>query len=331
MTKQTTQMIKGVAILIMIAHHFLVYDFGMGFSNTWVGIGSHFKICVGIYAVLSGYGYFFSKEKTLKYGLKKIWGLLQIYWISLFTLFIPAALYGGWKLNAKNLIINLFAFGPNLNWNAWYVYFFMFCMLTMPFIHKIFRFNLLVNLSIAVVVPYSIETAIHVLVPNYQEITVLQVLFDCMHYLSIYFVGYLMAQYNVISKLKIHWFVGLALMAAAVLLRMALRHINTFGFNMDIIYAPLFVVGGAKFLGGLKAKWLSVFSILGKFSTGMWFFHAVFFSTYVSDIFQPILLLVKQPVLMFLWLVLLSLAGAFIYEQILRGAEKLIHSIKRST
>ena len=54
MTKKTTQKIKGIAILIMIAHHFLVYDFGADFSNAWVGIGSNFKICVGIYAVLSG-------------------------------------------------------------------------------------------------------------------------------------------------------------------------------------------------------------------------------------------------------------------------------------
>lgn len=91
MTKQITQKIKGLAILIMIAHHFLGYDFGANFSNTWVGIGSSLKICVGIYAVLSGYGYFFSREKTVKYGLNKVWGLLQEYWITLFTIFIPCA------------------------------------------------------------------------------------------------------------------------------------------------------------------------------------------------------------------------------------------------
>jgi hypothetical protein len=53
------------------------------------------KICVAIYAVLSGYGYYFAKEKNVRYGLRKIWGLLQVYWISLFTLFIPAAVLGG--------------------------------------------------------------------------------------------------------------------------------------------------------------------------------------------------------------------------------------------
>lgn len=92
--KKTTQMIKGIAILIMLAHHFIVFPF-CNLPHVVILFGQACKICVAIYAVLSGYGYFFTKEKTIKYGLKKIWGLLQIYWISLFTLFIPAAMTGG--------------------------------------------------------------------------------------------------------------------------------------------------------------------------------------------------------------------------------------------
>ncbi|MDC7288812.1 hypothetical protein NXH76_13465 [Blautia schinkii] len=94
MNKNATQMIKGIAIIIMIMHHFIVIPFTeLPYLVTLFGYAC--KICVAIYAVLSGYGYFFSKEKTVRYGLKKIWRLLQIYWISLFTLFIPAAMAGG--------------------------------------------------------------------------------------------------------------------------------------------------------------------------------------------------------------------------------------------
>lgn len=94
MDKKTTQMIKGIAILLMIAHHFIVFPFSeLPYLVTLFGDAC--KLCVAIYAVLSGYGYFFAKEKTVEYGLKKIWGLLQIYWLSLFTLFIPAAMLGG--------------------------------------------------------------------------------------------------------------------------------------------------------------------------------------------------------------------------------------------
>ena len=109
MDKKTTQMIKGVAILIMIMHHFIVIPFTeFGYIITKFGYAC--KICVGIYAMLSGYGYFFAKEKTIKYGLKKIWGLLKIYWISLFTLFIPMALIGGWKITPQNWSFNYLDF-----------------------------------------------------------------------------------------------------------------------------------------------------------------------------------------------------------------------------
>lgn len=70
MEKKTTQMIKGIAILIMFMHHFIVIPFTqLPYIVTLFGYAC--KICVAIYAVLSGYGYFFASEKTVKYGLKK--------------------------------------------------------------------------------------------------------------------------------------------------------------------------------------------------------------------------------------------------------------------
>lgn len=98
MNKKMTQMIKGLAILTMLTHHFIIFPInGTEYSNAINLFGGFCKICVALYALLSGYGYFFAKEKTIKYGLKKIWGLLKIYWLSLFTIFIPAAIFGGGK------------------------------------------------------------------------------------------------------------------------------------------------------------------------------------------------------------------------------------------
>lgn len=328
MEKQTTQKIKGIAILIMIAHHFLVYDFGAEFSNTWVDIGSNLKICVGIYAVLSGYGYFFAREKTMKYGLKKSWGLLQEYWITLFVIFIPCAIREGWQVTPKNLLINLFALGPNLNWNAWYVHFFIFCMLVMPWVSKGFRFHPVVNIGLALGIPFALEAGIKVVFPNFGEITMLQVLFNCMLYFGVFLVGYLMAQYNIIRRVNLSWILGLLLMVAAIGLRIVLRHFNTFGFNMDAICAPIFVVGAAKFFEGVPAKYTSAFDVLGKYSTGMWFFHAVFFATYVKDYFQPMMTAARFRPLMYIWLVCLSFVGAVIFRKAVDGLKHIPRLLK---
>ena len=109
---------------------------------------------------------------------------------------------------------------------------------------------------------------------------------------------------------------------------MMLRHINMFGFNTDVFYAPVFVIGAAKFFEGVPVKFTKVFDVLGKYSTGMWFFHAVFFATYVKDIFQPVMLLVKPRLLMYVWLVVLSLVGAVIYRKILDGIKLLPKLLK---
>ena len=71
MDKKTTQMIKGIAILIMLAHHFIVFSFSELPHGVMV-FGAACKICVAIYAVLSGYGYFFAREKTVICFEKKL-------------------------------------------------------------------------------------------------------------------------------------------------------------------------------------------------------------------------------------------------------------------
>ena len=334
MDKKTTQMIKGVAILIMIMHHFIVIPFTeFGYIITKFGYAC--KICVGIYAMLSGYGYFFAKEKTIKYGLKKIWGLLKIYWISLFTLFIPMALIGGWKITPAKLVVQLFGLLPNLNWFAWYVFFYIFCMLIMPPLckYRVFRFKPLINLALMLVVPYIFEVGLH-MVPNYQDNTIIHDLFSCFLYLPCFLVGYWMAENKIVDKIKtVKWlhnpFISLAGIVIIFAARMCIA--SVLGFCLDVIYAPLMICLLVYiFEYTEKYKLINLtFTTLGKYSTGMWFFHAVFFSTYVCDLFLPILKLVSWPPLMFVWLVTLSLAGAFFYQKILDAIDAIPRLFKR--
>jgi hypothetical protein len=211
-------------------------------------------------------------------------------------------------------------------------------MLVMPFVYKVFRFNLLGNLAIALIVPYGLEVAFHS-VPNYESITAIHDLFSCVLYFPCFLVGYLMAQHQLIErinrKINLTSVGALIGMVAVLAVRyiVAWLNINTFGFLLDVFYAPVFVYFATNVFTGIgKCKAVqNIFSMLGRYSTGMWFFHAVFFSTYVCDIFQPILLLVKWPVLMFVWLVLLSLAGAFIYQKLLDGIKSVPGVLKRSS
>ena len=137
-----------------------------------------------------------------------------------------------------------------------------------------------------------------------------------------------MAKYDIIRKMQFSWIRGLLMMIGAIGLRIVLRHINTFGFNTDAIYAPIFVLGAAKFFEGIQGKYTRVFDMLGKYSTGMWFFHAVFFATYVKDYFQPVMTAVKPLPLMYVWLVMLSFAGAVLFRKLLDGIKLVPRLVK---
>lgn len=333
MEKKTTQMIKGMAIIIMITHHFIVMPFiELPYLVTLFGYAC--KICVAIYAVLSGYGYFFAKEKTVRYGMKKIWGLLQIYWISLFTLFIPAAMSGGWKLTPWSLIVQLFGLLPNLNWFAWYVFFYIFCMLIMPVLYryKIFHFKPVMNLAIMIIAPYVIAVVLHTF-PSYGENTIINDLFSCFLYFPCFLVGFWMAENKVIERIKqnkvlknpLYGFIGIVLIFVARIVSNSIVSLP-----LDVIYAPVLICMICSLAKVLNLKYVSIIlGVLGKFSTGMWFFHAVFFSTYICDFFQPILFIVKNPILMYVWLILLSLTGAFIFQILLNGIKCIPEVIKR--
>lgn len=321
MNKTMTQMIKGIAILIMLAHHFIVMPLSIDFPYLILKFGNACKICVAIYAVLSGYGYYYAKDKSFKYSLRKIWGLLRVYWISLFTLFVPLAILGGWNITPWNIIVQLFGLLPNLNWFAWYVFFYIFCMLVAPIVYKFLNYKPLTNLLLSIFVPYIFEVLIHS-IPNYDHYTLIKDLMSCCTYFPCFLVGYWMAENLVIEKsryIKVFNNTLFSIIGIGIIVALRFCIASVFGFLFDVIYVPILIC----FINVLFSHCSDysivkmLFLLLGKYSTGIWFFHAVFFSTYVSDIFAPILTLVKNPALMYIWLVILSLSGAIFYQKIL--------------
>lgn len=101
-TRDYTQIIKGIAILFMMILHV------GGTSHGWLTpmvtmedlpiistIHPSFKLCVGIYTFLIGYGYAFAKVKNWRYSLKHSWSLLKVFWLILLVITIPVGLILG--------------------------------------------------------------------------------------------------------------------------------------------------------------------------------------------------------------------------------------------
>ena len=91
-SREMTDILKGIALLFMFAHHFWT------FPDWWTGRGvpvfeeiafyfrNPLKLCVPIFCFITGYTYFFHRTRTFRYSAKKIVNFLILYWISFILL-----------------------------------------------------------------------------------------------------------------------------------------------------------------------------------------------------------------------------------------------------
>ena len=127
--KNMSSIVKGCAILFMMILHcygreYLVtlnYDYAP--ISHWNGV---FKICIGIFSFMVGYGYAFSKDKDMKYSWRHIKKLLITFWTILFVFTLPFCVKEVANTDASILFYNLFGINSRFNYYSWFVYFFIF-------------------------------------------------------------------------------------------------------------------------------------------------------------------------------------------------------------
>ena len=149
MDRAFSKQLKGIAITLMIVHHFFGYP-------TWYISGIAYpglegiadticvtsKTCVGIFAFITGWTYALHQDKSFKYSLKKIWRILVDYWVVYLLLLGIAAVIsgvapfrGGWNRILEMFAINLS--GTSIMLFCWYIFFYLFLMLFFPFYYRI--------------------------------------------------------------------------------------------------------------------------------------------------------------------------------------------------
>lgn len=98
-SREKTQILKGIALLLMLVHHTCTPSYwtedGTALYIVYDHLQASTKMCVYIFAFLVGYGFFCSKNKTLRYSLKRLLLLVVPFWTMLFCLFIPASYASG--------------------------------------------------------------------------------------------------------------------------------------------------------------------------------------------------------------------------------------------
>lgn len=337
-------MLKGLAILLMVIHHTFgfpsdwlkQFDFSsvsiLGEPiNEWIRWAT--KICVAIFAFVTGYAYFFNKTPTIKYSLKKIWNLLTRYWFILFIIFVPLAIYiGASKVNLKVIAYNIFGLDQCLIPFAWYVYFYIFAMLTMPFIIKCFNGRWMSDFIIPVATCACLYNLLEMTKLSSELRWIKVALTNIFLYMPCLIYGFLFAKYNMFEKVdKIFKpkYIWQAILIIIIIFGCGLTWHYIKGINLYTIYTPILIYEFMIIINNLKHNFIpKIFEFLGKHSLNIWFLHALFLSKYTRKLVQPIGFWPKNPVLIIIWEILLCIPISMLINLIFDKSNKLISIYK---
>jgi|GEM_PF-1406394 len=343
-SREMTGVLKAIAILLMFVHHFFSFPsfHPDNVSYSWAQTFSEFftaptKICVGIFAFITGYMYFFSKKKDLKASFRSSKNLLVRYWIVSLPLLLLAIALGVYSFHVHSFFWEMLGVRNDVMKFAWYVYFYIFLMFFLPFLRRISKDQSAYILLFSIVILNFIFAPLYGLIPAEERThTFRLVLSNCWLTSFPAVIGYVIARSDFFSRVKmrtdkipagLRYFLFFLLAIVAFMARkffyskiIYLKKIGPFkigfGANGDILYVPVFIFCVVELLRFLeKTKLIRVFVILGKYSVYMWFWHCMFFGA-LGTYTKRMLYAPKIPILVFLWGVAICLCLSFLSDKI---------------
>lgn len=164
MTRQESQIMKGVAILLMLFLHLFNQQHNVALCTTYLCIDGTPLLTylvraanpVSFFLILGGYGMYCVWQKGDKHRWSRIWKLMQHYWIVLLVFvgighfMFPDKYPGGWL----KVLCNVTAFDTSYNGEMWFLFPYICLTLLAPWIFKIceilrVRYVLLVSFVIS--------------------------------------------------------------------------------------------------------------------------------------------------------------------------------------
>lgn len=325
-THEKTAIIKGFAIVFMIILHVFggagwydpCYDLPMNHNEALMHFMPTFKICVGMYVFMVGYGYAFSKAKDFTYSVRHIKKLLSTFWLILFVFVFPAAYnsVGG----GRELINNMLGISSTLCWTSWFIYFYIWAMIIMPFAGRLIDKKPSVWTSVLMFLAYVFMAIVYKFVWPVILNDWTQALFDCMAQTPLMLVGYAFAKSNIYAKIKVpdSWItIVVSIIVAAIVLIFKAYTKQSIGLFAQLIYIPVIILCILAIFTAKPLKTATkIMSEFGDKSVYMWFIHTLFFTAATRPIYQHLVMVSDNLWIIALWTILLSYSCSYILKKV---------------
>ncbi len=353
----TTQCLYGIAVLMMVFHHLFCIPSRLGYEyipllgeNLWyveTKLAWFCRICVGIYAFISGYGLneqmknnqistmSFTENLVLAYIriFRHLVKFMKKYWIT-FAVFVPLGFcFFNLKFYITEFFQNLFGLSYSYNGEWWYVKQYILMLAIFPFIHSLVLYwkkgktEKIIFMLIGSIIGISLFTLYK------YDIQLSKTWYYKVHmdYIIIFCIGCIVSEYYIFEKANQIMerylqkkMCPVFLFIFAVIVRIVITPSASWSKG-DIILVPIFIYSFtllSKRFTYMQTKMLSLF---GKYSVYIWLVHT-FFAYYY---FQNIILIPRYSLLIYVWLFLLSFGVAIILDKLSVYIDNCIKNIDK--
>lgn len=306
MTKKQSQIMQGIAILLMVYHHFFLNPEQL---SSWVSYGNmefvrHFawfgKICVGLFCFVSGYGLFHTISRIshetvtslLKSGyrdmLLRILRLYCKFWCVLIVFKGLDVLFLGAHLDFSEFLGNFTGICVTYNGTWWFLMQYVEMLLFLPLLDLLFtHFSLpseqkKKHIIFAILSAVVMCIAVLLFLFSSQPLTVLGAVKAQLRpaFLAVFVAGYIIARFGIFSRLTSRLYsmgkgclpaVSFLGLVCSIAIRVLLTEDASFA-ALDFLLVPLFCFGilqllsCCSFLSGLLARF-------GQISVWLWLLH----------------------------------------------------------
>lgn len=313
MTRRDTQLLKGIAFLMMLIVHVWANQL-----DNWVIINGHLlweylgKVSepVAFFLLLGGYGLYCVREKGDKHRYSRIFRLYIHYWLILFVFSSIAVLLKNptvYPINALDVLLNYSSL--HISWNPVCQFLLPYVLLSLsyPFLFKLLdRFGVVI-VGIASYILYGIAGSLY---GRYGDALFWEIPERFFFYLCPFMWGACLKKANAINKLSLKGSVA-TLLFIALLVTYSVLHSTLF----TPFYVLTFVVLFVKLPRPKPIDW--VLSKIGDHSMNMWFIHAWFCFILLKDELYSL----KYPLIVLIAVLVMSYISSIIINIIIKPIE----------
>lgn len=335
----------GIAIILMVFHHCfcipsrLNYNYipVLGSYDVEARIAWQGKLCVGIFAFISGYAFSIISDKNMNnklmprfkenvmQSLRQLVKFYSKFWL-VFIIFVPIGIiFYGQSASLTNLLNGFFR-GARYNGEWWYVWQYVKFLAVFPFIDLVYYYKSNKATWIAVISAIAVVFIIRFVGWNTVAGTIVRFGFNQLYsnYMIIFLTAFLISKLNILEKIDCRCFIKPFFAVLGTALCFLLRWLlvtEPSQSNCDIFIIPFLIFFIVALLHSANTYGMTrrVINYVGANSTFIWLTHTFWLYYY----FQRIALLPRYSIFIFIWVLILSLFTSIILTKIISLPKKI--------